>query len=120
MNSGAALCGRRILIVEDEYLIACEIADALVEAGAFVVGPVARIDDALKLLETGSPLDGAVLDIHLQGDTSFPLADALAAQGVPVVFATGYGSEGIPERYREIRRCEKPVDAATVMRVLFG
>jgi DNA-binding response OmpR family regulator len=114
------LSGRRILIVEDEYLIASEMATALDDAGAEVIGPTAHLHEALELLDTGVPLDGAVLDIHLHGVTSFPLVDILVRRGVPVIFATGYGSESIPDRYRDIGRCEKPVDAAAILRALFG
>ena len=89
------LAGRRILIVEDEALVAMLVEDALLDAGAEVIGPVATVAEAMALLDAGSP-DGAVLDLNLAGETSTPVADLLAARGVPFVVATGYGAEGLP------------------------
>jgi CheY-like chemotaxis protein len=85
---------KRILVVEDEALIAMLAEDELLEAGARVVGPAATVGEALRLIE-GAAADGglsaAVLDIKLAGDAVRPVADRLAALGVPFLFATGYG-----------------------------
>ena len=99
----------RILVVEDEYLLADALADALVALGAQVVGPIGQLAEAMALVET-TPLDGAVLDINLRGEMVFPLADALTARGVSYVFVTGYGQENIPSRYKDIPVLPKPVD----------
>ncbi len=88
------LSGRRILVVEDEALVAMMVEDELLGAGARVIGPAATLGDALRLVEAAASdggLDAAVLDLKLKGETSLPLADRLAASGVPFVFVTGYG-----------------------------
>ncbi|KTS10769.1 hypothetical protein SB2_12160 [Methylobacterium radiotolerans] len=83
------LDGRRILIVEDEYLIAMQVKRWLLAAGAEVVGPVPSVEQALDLIEEGG-LDAAVLDVNLgNGRTVYPVADKLSALGVPYLFATG-------------------------------
>lgn len=82
------LSGRRILVVEDEYLIAIEIERWLQEAGAEVAGPVPDAERALALIETEA-LDAAVLDVHLNGEPAYVIADRLTACGVPYLFATG-------------------------------
>jgi CheY-like chemotaxis protein len=107
----------RILVAEDEYLLADALADALIALGAQVVGPVGGLAEALALLAT-VPVDGAVLDINLRGEMVFPLADALAASGVSYVFATGYGHESIPERYRDVPTLSKPVDVQSLKPLL--
>ncbi|MFP3942879.1 MAG: response regulator [Alphaproteobacteria bacterium] len=95
----ASLNGKRILVVEDEFLVAGFIEDALGELGAIVVGPVYRIEEGLVLARE-EPLDGAVLDINLNDERSDPIADALKARGIPFIFATGYGrsekGKGVP------------------------
>jgi CheY-like chemotaxis protein len=107
----------RILVVEDEYLLAEALADALTALGAQVVGPVAGLAEALDLAADAA-IDGAVLDINLRGEMVFPLADALAARGVPYLFATGYGHETIPQRYQDVPTLSKPVDAQALKPLL--
>lgn len=82
------LAKRRILLVEDEYLIAVDLVRSFEATGAEVVGPVASVDDALDLLDDTEHLDGAVLDINLQGEMAYAVADALTARGVPFLFAS--------------------------------
>jgi CheY-like chemotaxis protein len=108
----------RILVVEDEYLLADDLADGLAALGAIVIGPVGGLDEALSLLENTPEIDAALLDINLRGEMVFPLADALAVRGVPYLFATGYGHEGIPERYQRARVLEKPVQAGLALGML--
>ena len=79
------------------------------ECGYSVAGPAARVAAALALAEGGA-LDAAVLDINLAGEPIFPVADALAARGIPFVFLTGYGRLGLPERFRDRAVVEKPID----------
>jgi ActR/RegA family two-component response regulator len=112
--------GRRVLIVEDDFFLADELRTALAAQGAEVVGPVANIDDALDLIEQMQPIHAAVLDLNLQGEMAFPVADALNGCGVPFVLATGYDLSAIPVRYASVPRCEKPVNLAKVKRMLFG
>lgn len=114
------MAGRRILLVEDEYLIAEEMASALKANGADVLGPVPCVEDALHLVATTRDLDGAVLDVNLQGEFAYPIADALQHRGIPIVFVTGYDYVSIPEWYRQVSRREKPVDAIAIADALFG
>jgi len=84
-----SLAGHRILVVEDEYLIAMDVKDWLMAAGATVVGPVPSVDQALDLIANDG-LAAAILDVNLgNGDTVFPLAAELGVLGVPYLFATG-------------------------------
>lgn len=113
--------GKRLLVVEDEYLIASELAWTLEDAGAEVVGPAGTVEDALSLVEReGDRLDGALLDVNLRGERVFPVAEALATRKVPFVLTTGYDETTIPPAYAGVPRCEKPVDRAQVMRLLVG
>ena len=109
---------RRILVVEDEYLIADDMQQSLEEVGAIVLGPVPTIEQALELLGGDPHVDGAVLDINLNGEKVFPVADALATRGIRFLFATGYDAADIPSQYRQITRCEKPVNVAAIARAL--
>jgi two-component SAPR family response regulator len=86
----AWLKGKRILVVEDEALIAVMVEDMLIEMGGEVVGPAATIDEALDLART-ELLHVAVLDVNVRGQRIDPVAEALIERGVPVLFATGYG-----------------------------
>ena len=112
--------GKRILLVEDEYFIVQDLARAFAAAGAIVLGPVATLSEALQLVAAAGPLDGAVLDINLQGEMVFPLADALVSRAVPIVFSTGYDREAIPSRFDGCARCEKPARPEQVAEALFG
>ena len=103
------LNGLRILVVEDNFLAAEVVRDALEQNGCTVIGPVGRVAEGLRLVEQ-EKLDGAVLDINLNGDRCFPIAEALRGRGVPFVFLTGYDSSTvIPAELRETRRLGKPV-----------
>ncbi|WP_354266740.1 response regulator [Bradyrhizobium sp. I1.7.5] len=113
-----ALRGRHLLIVEDEYMIAAELARALQDRGANVIGPAGSVEDALQLLEAERQIDGAVLDINLGGERAYPVADALRARAVPFVFATGYDAWVIPETYASVPRMEKPVNMPSLARLL--
>lgn len=116
---GGSLRGRRLLIVEDEYLIAINLAHALSESGAEIAGLVGSVKDARELIEAERDrLDGAVLDVNLGNDRVYPVADMLLAQGVPFVFATGYDLWAIPPAYAQIPRCEKPIRVSALMRLL--
>ena len=109
MNS--LLSGQRILVVEDEMLVAWMLADLLAELGCVVVGPVARVDQALTAIGEDS-VDAAVLDINLNGQTSYPVADALAARGVPFVFSTGYARDRLSKDYGDVPVLQKPLSGA--------
>lgn len=111
---------RSVLVVEDEYFMARELAEALGANGIAVIGPVGSVDDALDLLDDSDQIDGAVVDINLQGEKAFPIADALLARGIPFVFVTGYDRSAIPARYDAVPRCEKPANVSDISRALFG
>ena len=115
------LAGRRILVVEDDYLVAMIIVDLLEDAGAEVLGPIGSVEEAITFIEDGSqPFDSAVLDVNLHGRRSYPIADVLVARSVGFVFATGYGGAILEEKYRRHPRCEKPFDQATLLTALVG
>jgi len=113
-----ALKRRRLLVVEDDYMLADDLASWLGALGAEVVGPVGCIHDALALIVGNGRLDGALLDINLRGERVFPVADALAARRVPFVFTTGYDRVAIPPSYAAIPVCTKPTDARRLAQCL--
>jgi CheY-like chemotaxis protein len=110
----------RILVVEDEYLIADDMQRELERLGVVVIGPAPTVAMALRLLHAAPILDGAILDINLRGEKSFPVADALRERAIPFVFTTGYDPSMIPEPYRRMRRFEKPVSMHDVVRAVLG
>jgi CheY-like chemotaxis protein len=83
--------GRKVLLVEDEPIVAWLLQDMLVDLGLVVVGPAASVNQALAKIDAES-IDMAVLDVNLKGQMSYPIADVLVARGVPFVFSTGYDS----------------------------
>jgi CheY-like chemotaxis protein len=97
----------RVLIVEDDFLIATDVASTIRRQGMEVIGPVSDPNGALDALAREEP-DFAILDVSLGQETGFAVADALLARRVPFVFATGYSESAIPSRYREVIRFEKP------------
>ena len=97
----------RVLIVEDEMLVAMNIEDMLLELGHEVAGLASRLSPALALA-ADAELDAAVLDVNLAGEQSFAIADLLDKRGIPFLFATGYGLGGIEERYRGRTVLQKP------------
>jgi DNA-binding response OmpR family regulator len=109
MMAERCLDQRRILVVEDEYLLADELAYELEEAGAFVLGPVSNVTAALALLDGQTKVDGAVLDLNLGGEPGYPVADALIGRSVPLVLTTGYDARTLPERFADVPVCEKPI-----------
>jgi len=108
------LSGCHILVVEDEALIALELASVLEDEGAIVVGPAQTIAAAF-LLVGSAQMDCALLDINLRGEKSFAVADALSKIGVPYAFLTGYADNVIPDRYRDRPTIQKPVSLPTMM-----
>jgi CheY-like chemotaxis protein len=111
------LAGLRVLVVEDEPLVAMDIAAVLRRAGAVVIGPAHRLEPALDLA-AGQALDGALLDINLGGANAFPVADALAARGLPFMFLTGYEPEILPDEHRDRPLHRKPYTSARLVKAL--
>ena len=89
----------RIFIAEDEILVAMAIEDMVRELGHIVTAVATRLDQAITLAASGE-IDLAILDLNLAGSLSFPVADVLRQRNIPFLFATGYGSEGMTENYR--------------------
>jgi len=85
-----------------------------------VVGPAASVDQGAALIDAADRLDGAVLDINLGGEPSYRLVEVLQARGVPVIFATGYEPDVIPQTYRDVPLCKKPMDPVGCATLLFG
>lgn len=110
------LSGQRVMVVEDEYLIADDVRHALETAGATVLGPVPSVKAALDLLGSATSPNAVVLDLNLGGTMAYSVADALASQGVPFLFTTGYDQAALPERHAAVRRLQKPVEAALIVR----
>jgi signal transduction histidine kinase/DNA-binding response OmpR family regulator len=102
--------GRRFAVIEDEPLIAMDIASALEHEGALVSGPAATVSDALGIIETDA-LDGALVDANLRGRPVDEIAAALTRKGVPFVFVTGYGREALPSSFARARVLKKPFTA---------
>jgi CheY-like chemotaxis protein len=113
------MSAKRVLVVEDEYLVAMDMSAWLEAAGAHVVGPASNVSAALEALD-GAQLDGAILDVNLRGEMAYPVADALAARGIPFVFTTGYDARTVPARFAGVKRCEKPATPEAISRALFG
>lgn len=109
------LSGCRIMIVEDEFLIADDVATMLREAGAEVIGPATSLPEGMRLAADTEAIDAAVLNIDLGGVTVFPLADELQARGVRIMFLTGYGEDNIPVDYESVPCCRKPTPPACVI-----
>ncbi|RVQ00955.1 response regulator [Sinorhizobium meliloti] len=97
----------RVLVVEDEAMIAMLIEDSLCELGHEVVAIASRMQEALDIARKGQ-FDIAIIDVNLDGEPSYPVADVLAERHVPFIFATGYGSKGLDTRYWNIPLLTKP------------
>lgn len=107
----------RILVVEDEAIVAMMLEDMLAELGYAVVGPVTRFERALELAR-GAAIDAAVLDVNLNGRDTYAVADALNARAIPFVFATGYGAKELAERFRGTPVTQKPFHRDDLERAL--
>lgn len=114
----APLTGRRVLIVEDESLVAMLLETILEDMGCTPVGPASNIDDGLAMVADSEHLDAALLDVNVAGRQVFPVAEALKARGVPFVFSTGYGEGGLPDEWRGQSTIQKPFTEETVRSAL--
>lgn len=115
--SAAALAGRRILIVEDEFLVALDIERMVDEGGGSVVGPVATLDEALAKARD-EPLDGAILDVNIGGRKVTPVVQVLRERGVPFILSTGYGPQAIDPEIADAPSLSKPFDERQVVALM--
>ena len=97
----------RILVVEDEFLIRTLLEDMLVDLGHEIAASAATVDEARNLAEAGG-FDLAILDVNLEGQEIFPVAEILAERNLPFIFVTGYRAGGLPERFRGRPTLQKP------------
>jgi CheY-like chemotaxis protein len=118
-DESSKFSGKRILVVEDEYFLADETRRQLQKLGAVVVGPTGHVDEALLLI-AGEAVDAAILDVHLDGELVFPVAERLEELGIPYVFASGYDPSIIPARFTGFVLSEKPIDLEHIARALFS
>ncbi len=113
----ASVDGLRVLVVEDEAMIAMLIEDMLLGMGCTMLGPATDTARALSIIEDDQ-FDVAVLDVNLAGERTTSIATALRAKNIPFVFATGYGTSGIDEEFRDWPILIKPFRDADLKRVL--
>ena len=119
MTHDRLLQGRRILVIEDDFLVAEILTEMLEEAGATILGPIGWRDEALAFVNHDSTrFDTVVLDINLHGQPSYPIADALIARDIQFVFMTGYGAGALEAAYRGYPRCEKPFEQKALLAAL--
>ena len=112
----------RVLIVEDEAVIAMLVEDMVSDFGSEVVGPVCKFAEALRFARDAE-LDAAILDINVGGAVIFPVADVLQERGIPLIFATGYGARAIPQRFCDSPTLPKPFSyesLATALRTVLA
>ena len=114
----ACLKGCRILVVEDEYLLATELCLELAAAGAVIIGPISNVKGALEVVARTEEIHGAMLDINLGGELIYPVAERLQAREIAMVFMTGYDSSMIPISFRDTARCEKPMGIPHVIQTM--
>jgi CheY-like chemotaxis protein len=117
MSSDTYSAACRILVIEDEMLIGMLLEDMLAELGYGVAGVVPKLDEAMAAVQHDG-FDLAILDVHLHGESVFPVADALVQRGVPFVFATGYGERDLPDAYRGRPVLQKPFAKEDLERAL--
>ena len=112
--AGDGLAGKRILVVEDESLVAMLLETILEDMGCTPVGPASNVDEGEAIARDTVDLDAALLDVNLAGRQVFPVAAVLKARGVPFVFSTGYGESGLPDEWRGNPTIQKPFTEAAV------
>jgi CheY-like chemotaxis protein len=112
------LQGARILLVEDDYLVATDLAYLVEEAGASVIGPASKVASARQLIKEAEGLSAAILDIRLDYELTFTIADTLLGMGIPLVFYSAFEGQSVPERFREVRFVSKYAVPSEALRAL--
>jgi DNA-binding response OmpR family regulator len=115
--TATGLSGRSVFLVEDEVMIRMMVADMLQELGYKVAAEAGDIAEAMRLAQT-TEFDIAILDVNVNGKVISPVADLIRARNLPFIFATGYGSSGLPEEYRDRPALQKPFQIETLARVI--
>src|SRR5262249_62278039 len=108
--------GNRILLVEDEILVAMMMKDILTELGFSVVGPFSRLPEAM-VAAVHEDINAGIIDVNLGGEFVYPVADVLAARKIPFVFITGYGVESIDGRFAHVPIVKKPVQRQVLQQI---
>ena len=117
MGHGKVAASKRVLIVEDEVMIRMMVADMLEELGYRIAAEAGEISEAIRLAQS-IDFDLAILDVNVNGKVISPVADLIRARNRPFIFATGYGSSGLPEEYRDRPSLQKPFQIETLARVI--
>ena len=118
-QASPATARRRVMVVEDEILIGMLLEDMLGDLGYEVAATASRVDEAAKLARD-IQIDAAILDVNLNGQEVYPVAEILVGRGIPFVFATGYGERGLPSAYQKSPTLQKPFQQETLERQLAG
>ena len=112
--------GRRVLVVEDEALVLINLEDILEQLGCTIAAQAMRLADAERLAASVEAPDVAILDVNIGGAKVFPAAQILRERGVPILFATGYGRDGLPPEWQDHAVIAKPYSEADIARALDG
>ncbi len=108
------LKGLKVFVVEDESLVAMQLEDMLMDFGCDLVGLAMRVNRAMDMLATVAEIDVAILDVNIGGDKVYPVAEALRARHIPIIFATGYGRAGVEPEWQSYEILQKPYTALEV------
>jgi CheY-like chemotaxis protein len=111
------LPGGSVFLVEDEVMIRMMVADMLEELGYSIAAEAGEISEAIRLVQS-TEFDFAILDVNVNGKVISPVADLIKARNRPFIFATGYGSSGLPEEYRDRPALQKPFQIETLARMI--
>ena len=116
-DDGDELNGLRLLVVEDDYLVAADMCSALIRRGAIILGPASNLRRSRELLREQRP-DCALLDLNLNGNLAFELASEIQREGVPTIFTTGYDAAFFPEALRGAPCLQKPVNFTALVELI--
>lgn len=116
-DDGDELNGLRLLVVEDDYLVAADMCSALIRRGAIILGPASNLRRSRELLREQRP-DCALLDLNLNGNLAFELASEIQREGVPTIFTTGYDAAFFPEAFSGAQCLQKPVNFTALVELI--